>query len=148
MNVALAEVNRRMLSNVLPSVNKLATCSDDSMIISLVSKTRVKLQLMLILNVTFASVFPLICAFKILGGAHSQRLVPGVELGFPIVNARPPLLVHIAYEAPTVLPIPLLEVLELSMGWMNLVICVHTSRGFPADGKEPHGQFVEAEAVG
>jgi len=148
MNVALAEVNRRMLSKVLPSVNKLATCSDDSMIISLVGKTRVKLQLMLILNVTFACVFPLICAFKILGGAHSQRLVPGVELGFPIIDARPPLLVHIAYEAPTVLPIPLLEVLELSMGWMNLVICVLTSRGFPVNEKQPDSQFIAAEAIG
>merc|ERR1712113_863827 len=112
MNMALAEVNRRMLSNVLPSVNKLVICSDDSILIDQVSKTRIKLLLMLILNVTIASAFPLICAFKILGGAHSQPLVPGVELGFPIVTARPPLLVHLAHEAPTVLPIPLLEVLE------------------------------------
>jgi hypothetical protein len=148
MNAALIEVNRQLLSEVLPRVCKVATKSEDRVAMSLAAHARIASFLMIICNVAFCAIFPPVCAIKLAYGIHSRRLVPSVELDSWIVAARPPVLSQMPQVTPDVMPIPVLEVLEICMGWMILVACVLTSTGYPVGKEEPDAAFLDCEFIG
>merc|ERR1712146_882590 len=100
---------------------------------------------MLVFNVSYLAIIPALCIDKIQKGAYSIPVAP-VPLGTWIGTTSLPKLVNLPEEA---LPLPIFEVMELMLGWLNLAACVLSSRGYiMVNGQRCPGHFFGRTAVG
>jgi len=127
LNVVMAVVNVRLLWSVFPTLQRLAKEASNTQAATIVFQSWSSAWVMLFFNISFLTIFPVICADKIRRGAYNQSVVMDFPFDTWVGGASLPTLAGLP-EGVSTIPIP--EVLELMLGWLNLITCVLASRGY------------------
>lgn len=145
LNFGMAVANTRLLWVILPELEQLSGKVKDGQASALISQVRRASALMLVFNISYLAVIPYKALDKILQGAYSTPVAP-VPLGTWIGRTALPRLADLPAD---VLPLPVFEVMELMLGWMNVAACVLASRGYNmSDGQRVDGPYVDHNALG
>lgn len=130
LNAVSSSISIVLIWSILPDVKtKLRSATTDGMLCnSLVFEATFISKMILLLAVLVLGVFIPLSLTRLLDGAWGWSLVPGVPQGTWIGNTRFPPLARLPVEAPSVLPNPAVEFVELALGW-SLCVSMLVSRG-------------------
>lgn len=145
LNIGMALMNARLLWSVFPELQLLAKKANDKQASAMIFQSWTSSCMMLVFNVSFLTIVPALCIDKVSQGAFSIP-VARAPLGTWIGGSALPGLVDLP---PNVQPVPIMEAMELVLGWLNVAACVLSSRGYSmTHGQLFPGRFIDSAALG